>query len=103
MAYPEYRIVDFGSSQTGLSSVSYQLFSANGSSYGGAITSGIRELGGGAYGALITFPDNFVGYLQWNNGSGVLAFDDINNDIIVNYPSSTRPNNDIYRPNKQVP
>ena len=105
MAYPEYKVATFGASYTGLHTVSYQTFQYNNVPYASSVTSGIVELGYGNYGALINFPDNFLGYVKWSAGvSGVLAFTPINYTDLTNYPSSVRfGSGDMVIPNIQVP
>ncbi|MBI3909679.1 MAG: hypothetical protein HY320_01940 [Armatimonadetes bacterium] len=73
MAYSLYKTVGFGSGKAGLATVGSQLFNADGTANGARVTAGIQDLGGGAYGALATFPDAFRGRITWDTGEGTPA------------------------------
>lgn len=65
--------VSFGSSQTGLSTVGYQLLNADGTNNGTRVTAGVYEIGGGSYGAIIAYPSTIVsggGNVLWDTGGG---------------------------------
>ena len=81
-----YQIVSFGSSKAGLLTVSYSLFDIDGNLVSGPISIGVQDLGDGAYGALVNYPNNqatglsFQGRITWSTGDivPVYASDDIN-------------------------
>ncbi len=69
MAYTRYAAVNFGSGKAGLAStVGYQLYNTDGTPNGARIGGTALDLLAGSYGAVITFPDNFVGSLRWDTG-----------------------------------
>lgn len=81
MAYTLYRQCNFGIAKTGLATVGYRLYLANGTASGARITAGVAERGAtGIYGASVTFPDAFVGELRWDTGEGTPAYasEDVN-------------------------
>jgi len=62
--------VNFGSRKGGLTTVGYRLLNADGSVNLARTTSGITELiaSTGLYGGIITFDDNFSGFVVWDTG-----------------------------------
>lgn len=80
MSYQLYKTASLGSSRAGLPTVGYQLFNADGTASGARVASGIADLAGGQYGAVVTFPDNFTGRIQWDSGelTPVYASEEIN-------------------------
>lgn len=62
--------VNFGSSRTGLSTVTYTLLNSDNSVNQGPTHAGVSEIlaGTGIYGCNITFPDNFTGFILWSSG-----------------------------------
>lgn len=62
------KVVSFGKSKSNLSGVGFTLLNPNGSIYQARTTSGVYEINGGSYGAEITFPDNWIGIIQWDTG-----------------------------------
>lgn len=64
--------VNFGSSKGGLSTVGYTLKNYDGSEQQARTTSGVTEIvtNKGIYGASISFPDTFSGFLVWDTGGG---------------------------------
>lgn len=75
--------VKFGASHTGLTTVGYKLVGALGNVVQARTTSGVSEIGGGEYGAYITFPDGFEGIIYWDSfdGSSLIASEEYNQDI----------------------
>lgn len=73
MSVQQNKIAAFGQSQTGLTTVGYRLVTSAGT-VGSRVTSGVYEVGGGAYGALVTFPDAFIGTLRWDSGGSPLRY-----------------------------
>jgi hypothetical protein len=67
MAFEPYSRVDFGPVKTGLKTVGYTLVKA-GRPIGPRVSQGIDDLGGGQYGAAITYPSHFRGHLVWDTG-----------------------------------
>jgi hypothetical protein len=64
MSFSRYRTADFGRSKAGLATVGYTL-------QGGTRTAaGVAQVGTatGIYGATITFPDGYTGYILWDSG-----------------------------------
>lgn len=91
MSYQHYQSVVFGTSKAGLATVGYALYNADGSSNGTRQTTGVQDLHGGSYGALVTFPDAFQGRLTWDTGetTPVYASENINDyrlDLSQNVP-----------------
>lgn len=86
MSYTLYQTVSFGSSKAGLATVGYCLYDTSGTPVGSRTTSGIQELGGGQYGATITFADGFRGRITWDSGevSPVYASDSVNPETAEN-------------------
>jgi hypothetical protein len=80
MSYSLYKTVSLGSSKAGLLTVGYRLYDADNTPNGARVASGIQDLAGGQYGALVTFPDSFSGRLTWDSGEGspVYASEEIN-------------------------
>lgn len=81
--YQKYKQVAFGASKTGLSTVGYLLYYADGSAVPmSRVTAGITERGTGTgnYGVVVTFPKNFVGEIRWDTGGGspIYASEEIN-------------------------
>ena len=64
------RSVNFGSRRGSLSTVGYTLINADGSEKQARTTSGITELisSKGLYGGLLTFDNDFSGFLIWDTG-----------------------------------
>lgn len=67
MAFEPYTRVDFGPAKAGLRAIGYTLVKA-GRPIGPRVTSGVEDLGGGHYGAAITYPSHFRGQLVWDTG-----------------------------------
>lgn len=63
-----YLTAAFGSSKSGLATVGYRLHNADGTASGSRITAGVAHLGSGTYGAQVTVPDSFTGYIRWDTG-----------------------------------
>jgi len=109
-----YQTVLFGSSKAGLSTVGYRLYNGDGTPAGSHITSGIQDLAGGQYGAIVEVPDDFVGRITWDTGevSNVYASAELNtpdNEAIVDAAVEavisavqTTFDNIIVRPNDRV-
>lgn len=70
MAYTQYLGVGFGSAKAGLLGVGYRLFDSSNAAVAARITAGVLNLGRGWFGATITFPDSFVGRVEWDTGEG---------------------------------
>lgn len=70
MAYTSVRHASFGISKAGLLTVGYQLVNYDGTNYGSRLTAGVVDLGDGAYGASVVFPDGFRGFIKWDTGEG---------------------------------
>lgn len=68
MSYQLFETVSFGGSKAGLLTVGYTLFNPNGSVNTTRTTAGIVSLGDGQYAAMVTYPDGFRGYIQWDTG-----------------------------------
>jgi hypothetical protein len=83
MSYNKYCTVAFGSSKSGLLTVGYQLFNADGTANGGRQVSSIQDLAGGTYGFLVVIPDNFIGRITWDTGGSPIfvASEEINTNI----------------------
>ncbi len=66
MSYQRTKSASLGAPATG-GTPSYKLINSDFSANGGAVTTGISELvaGSGIYGALVTFPSGFRGWLAW--------------------------------------
>jgi hypothetical protein len=73
MAYQLYQTVAFGSSKAGLITVGYTLYASDGSVAAARVATGIQDLGGGQYGALVTIPPGFVGRITWDTGEATPA------------------------------
>ena len=62
--------VDFGPSQTGLATVGYRLYRNDGTDSVARTTTGVVEVGDGAYGVpSVNVPDDAAG-IQWDTGGG---------------------------------
>lgn len=87
MAYSLYRTAHFGPGRSGLATVGYQLFDTGGTPSGGRIVAGVQDLGGGQYGALVSFPDGFRGRITWDTGQvpAVKASEEINPEGLSEY------------------
>lgn len=60
-----------GSSKTGLvGTIGLTLLNPDGTTHTARATAGIYEIGGGAYGREVAFPDNWSGSLKWDTGGG---------------------------------
>lgn len=70
MAHTSAREVSFGAGKAALLTVGYQLVNTDGTLNGSRLTTGVVELAGGAYGAPISFPDGFRGFVKWDTGEG---------------------------------
>lgn len=74
--------VNFGSGQSGLSTVGYRLLDTVGNLSGSRITAGIGEIlaGSGLYSASVHFSNNFSGSIVWDTGgsSPVYATEEYN-------------------------
>lgn len=57
----------FGSNKAGLASVHFRLYDAEGSSVVARTSAGVQEIGGGAYGALVSVHVSAVG-IEWDTG-----------------------------------
>lgn len=66
MSYSLLQIVSFGASKAGLATVGYRVMSL--AAPGPRITDGISDLLDGHYAALITFDDDFQGWVRWDTG-----------------------------------
>jgi hypothetical protein len=68
--------VNFGSGQTGLSTVGYRLFDAKGTLSGSRLTTGVGEIldGSGIYSASIYFSTNFSGSILWDTGASTPVY-----------------------------
>lgn len=64
------KVVNFGKSRSGLSTVAYAIFNADGILVTSRSTSGIYEItgGSGVYAAQITFSSSFNGSIVWDTG-----------------------------------
>jgi hypothetical protein len=62
--------VGFTSDKTGLATVGFRLYNPDGTPNGSRTTTGVIELGGGDYGAPVTVPVGFTGYIAWDTGGG---------------------------------
>ena len=64
------KVVDFGSVNSGLSTVGYTLYNVDGTTKKARTTSGVTEIGSGTgiYAAEIDFPDDWEGILVWDTG-----------------------------------
>ena len=62
----------FNATKTGLLGVGYTLLNPNLSVQTSRSTAGVYELSAGSahYGALLTFPSGFQGYVKWDTGDG---------------------------------
>jgi hypothetical protein len=80
MSFQKNMSVDFGTAKSGLDTVEYQLYNANGTTNGSVVTTGITEIPDGTYTALVTFPNAFQGLIRWSSGEGtpVYASEDVN-------------------------
>jgi hypothetical protein len=67
MAFEPYTRVDFGPAKVGLKTVGYTLVKA-GRPIGPRVVRGIEDLGGGHYGAAVSYPSHFRGQLVWDTG-----------------------------------
>ena len=74
MAYTKPLDVSFSSSYSGLSTVGYQLIDSDGDPSGSRITAGVIELAAGSYGAIVTIPDGFEGWIAWDTGGIVPVY-----------------------------
>lgn len=68
MAFQQVKVVAFGSSRAGLTTVGYQLVNADQSNNGLRVTAGVFPVGSGGYAANVTFPDLFHGLIKWDTG-----------------------------------
>jgi hypothetical protein len=82
MANTRARTVVFGPSKTGLDTVGYALINADDdkSTYAELTTDGVGEVypDSGIYGALVTVPDRFQGWIVWDTGEGTITAEEIN-------------------------
>lgn len=71
MSFSLSKSVNFGASQSGLSTIGYTLINPDGSVQQSRTTSGITELssGTGVYGGVISFPDSWSGFILWDTGT----------------------------------
>ncbi len=76
MSYTRFDTAGFGPRFTGLSTVGYRLYNSDNTPNGARLTAGIAELapGSGVYGATITFPDVFAGFVAWDDGAGAPSY-----------------------------
>lgn len=66
-----------GGSKTGLvGTVGVELLNPDGTTHTARSTAGIYEIGGGCYGKQIVFPDDWLGSIDWDDGSGAHATED---------------------------
>lgn len=65
--------VAFGGSRAGLTTVGYRLIAQDGTQ-GQRTAVGVTDLGDGVYGAAVTFPDDFRGWLKWDTGGDAPLF-----------------------------
>src|SRR4051812_22564269 len=70
MTQQALRIVNFGKSRTGISSVGYTILNTDGTTQSARSVSGVYELtsSSGLYAANITFPNAFRGSILWDTG-----------------------------------
>lgn len=78
-------IAILGPAYTGLSTVGYKLVNSLGVVVQARTTSGVSEIGGGTYTGLVSFPDDFEGYIYWDTteGSAVSASETYNQDTLA--------------------
>lgn len=74
MSFQVFHLAVFGPLSTGLGTVGFRLYNADGTPNGGRITSGVLERAPGSYAALITLPDAFTGEIRWDTGGGSPIF-----------------------------
>lgn len=69
MTVSQIKLVNFGKTRSGLSTVGYAIFTSAGSIFTARTTSGVYELtSSGIYGANIEFSDGFRGSIVWDTG-----------------------------------
>jgi hypothetical protein len=88
MPFTRYKQVSLGAGRSGLATVGYALYDATGAVAAARSTVGIAERGAtGTYGAVVTFPDNFVGEIRWDSGEAAprTASEEINPGGISEY------------------
>jgi hypothetical protein len=74
-SYNLFSVVDFGAGRSGLSTVGYKVYTQSSNTLGSRITTGVQEIGAtGKYGAVVTFPDGFVGGVLWDSGETVAVY-----------------------------
>lgn len=59
--------VEFGSDKTGLATVGYRFYKNDGTDSSARTTTGVVEVGGGAYGVSVAIPGDAVG-IEWDTG-----------------------------------
>lgn len=71
--------VSFGSSYSGLNTVGYELKNPGGSTYSPRTTTGVVSEGAGYYHVVRTFPEVWIGYIEWTTApaSLIVAREDI--------------------------
>lgn len=69
-----YKVVSFGSSKAGLSTVGFRLYDPAGNPAYGRTTAGVSDLGGGQYGAAVGIPSGFRGFITWDTGEASPAY-----------------------------
>lgn len=60
----------FGPSNAGVATVGITILNADGTVSVARTTTGVVDLGGGAYGKAVTFADGFRGFAKWDTGTG---------------------------------
>ena len=70
MSYTMGMIGEFGSTNTGLATVGYEILNLDGTVKDARTTTGVAEMasGSGIYRATVTIDDAFQGYIVWDNG-----------------------------------
>jgi hypothetical protein len=74
MAYQVACSVSFGTGKAGLATVGYALYNVGGTLNTARTTTGVVDLGAGSYGANVSFPDSFNGYIEWDTGEATPAY-----------------------------
>ena len=70
MAYSLALQANFGPSNAGLATVGLTILNADGTTNTARSTSGVVDLGGGAYGRVVSLADGFRGWAKWDTGTG---------------------------------
>jgi len=86
------RAVNFGDGDAGLSTVGYTLYDENGDERQARTTSGVFNVGGGCYAAVISFENAWKGIILWDTGDGNYAVDEYNVSQEVSLASNINTN-----------